>query len=313
MARPYSNDLRERVAAAVLSGRSCREVASLFEVSVASVVKWSQRRRVTGTAASRPMGGHRKRLLEPHRALVIGRLKAVPDITIKALVAELAEQGIATSPVSVWRLVRSEGLRFKKTLFAVEQERPAIARRRAQWKKYQGRLDPHRLVFIDETWAKTNMTPIRGWAPRGQKLVARAPFGRWRTLTFLAALRHDRIDAPCVLDGPINGQSFAAWIEQFLVPTLKPGDIVIMDNLGSHKGQAVRTAIRAAGAKLLFLPPYSPDLNPIEQVFAKLKLLLRKAAERSVDATWRRIGTLLDAFPPQECANYLKNSGYAST
>jgi transposase len=190
--------------------------------------------------------------------------------------------------------------------------RPQIARRRAQWKKYQGRLDPRRLVFIDETWAKTNMTPIRGWAPRGQKLVARAPFGKWRTLTFLAALRHDRIDAPCVLDGPINGQSFTAWVEQFLVPTLKPGDIVIMDNLGSHKGQAVRMAIRSAGAKLLFLPPYSPDLNPIEQVFAKLKLLLRRAAERSVEATWQRIGSLLDAFPPHECANYLRNSGYAS-
>ena len=156
------------------------------------------------------------------------------------------------------------------------------------------------------------MTPIRGWAPRGQKLVARAPFGRWRTLTFLAALRHDRIDAPCVLDGPINGQSFTAWVEQCLVPTLKPGDIVIMDNLGSHKGQAVRQAIRSAGAKLLFLPPYSPDLNPIEQVFAKLKLLLRKAAERSVEASWQRIGSLLDAFPPHECANYLKNTGYAS-
>lgn len=190
--------------------------------------------------------------------------------------------------------------------------RPRIARRREQWKKYQGRLDPRRLVFIDETWAKTNMTPIRGWAPRGQKLVARAPFGHWRTLTFLAALRHDRIDAPCVLDGPINGLSFTAWIEQFLVPTLTPGDIVIMDNLGSHKGAAVRHAIRSAGAKLLFLPPYSPDLNPIEQVFAKLKLLLRKAAERSVEATWQRIGTLLDAFPPHECANYLRNSGYAS-
>jgi len=189
--------------------------------------------------------------------------------------------------------------------------RPKIARRREQWKKYQGRLDPRRLVFIDETWAKTNMTPIRGWAPRGQKLVARAPFGHWRTLTFLAALRHDRIDAPCVLDGPINGLSFTAWVEQFLVPTLAPGDIVIMDNLGSHKGAAVRQAIRSAGAKLLFLPPYSPDLNPIEQVFAKLKLLLRKAAERSVDATWQRIGTLLDAFPPQECANYFRNSGYA--
>lgn len=190
--------------------------------------------------------------------------------------------------------------------------RPKIARRREQWKKYQGRLDPRRLVFIDETWAKTNMTPIRGWAPRGQKLVARAPFGHWRTLTFLAALRHDRIDAPCVLDGPINGLSFTAWVEQFLVPTLAPGDIVIMDNLGSHKGAAVRQAIRSAGAKLLFLPPYSPDLNPIEQVFAKLKLLLRKAAERSVDTTWQRIGTLLDAFPPQECANYFRNSGYAS-
>ena len=191
--------------------------------------------------------------------------------------------------------------------------RPQIARRRAQWKKYQGRLDPRRLVFIDETWAKTNMTPIRGWAPRGRKLIARAPIGKWRTLTFLAALRHDRIDAPCVLDGPINGQSFTAWVEQFLVPTLNPGDVVIMDNLGSHKGQAVRQAIRSAGARLLFLPPYSPDLNPIEQVFAKLKLLLRKAAERSVEATWHRIGALLDAFPPHECANYLKNSGYAST
>lgn len=190
--------------------------------------------------------------------------------------------------------------------------RPKIARRREQWKKYQGRLDPRRLVFIDETWAKTNMTPIRGWAPRGQKLLARAPFGHWRTLAFLAALRHDRIDAPCVLDGPINGLSFAAWVEQSLVPTLAPGDIVIMDNLGSHKGAAVRKAIRSVGAKLLYLPPYSPDLNAIQQVFAKLKRLLRKAAERSIDATWQRIGTLLDAFPPHECANYLRNAGYAS-
>ena len=156
------------------------------------------------------------------------------------------------------------------------------------------------------------MTPIRGWGPSGHKLVARAPFRKWKTLTFLAALRHDRIDAPCVLDGPINGQSFTAWVEQFLVSTLKPGDIVVMDNLCSHKGAAVRRAIRAAGARLLFLPPYSPDLNPIEQVFAKLKLLLRKAAERSAQATWQRIGTLLDAFPPHECANYLRNSGYAS-
>jgi len=157
------------------------------------------------------------------------------------------------------------------------------------------------------------MTRTHGRSRRGQRLLAKAPFGKWKTLTFVAALRHDRIEAPCVLDGPINGQTFTAYVEQFLVPTLKPGDIVVMDNLGSHKGQAVRQMIRAAEARLLFLPPYSPDLNPIEQVFAKLKTLLRKANERSVETTWRRIGHLLDAFPPAECANYLVNSGYAST
>ena len=156
------------------------------------------------------------------------------------------------------------------------------------------------------------MAPLRGWAPRGRRLDAKVPYGHWRTMTFLAALRYDRIDAPCVLDQPINGQSFAQYIEQFLLPTLSPGDIVIMDNLGSHKRPAVRKAIRAAGAKLLFLPPYSPDLNPIEQVFAKLKHLMRKAAKRTTEATWKRIGSLLDAFSPQEYQNYLVNSGYAS-
>jgi len=201
----------------------------------------------------------------------------------------------------------------KKTLFATEQDRPDVARKRERWKAYQSRLDPARLVFIDETWAKTNMTRLRGWAPRGHKLLAKVPQGHWRTLTFLAALRSDRIEAPCVIDGPINGESFLAYVEQVLVPTLSPGDIVIMDNLGSHKGKAVRRAIRAAGARLFFLPPYSPDLNPIEQAFAKLKTLLRKAAERTVEKTWQRIGALLNAFTPQECANYFRNSGYAST
>ena len=143
-------------------------------------------------------------------------------------------------------------------------------------------------------------------------MIAKAPHGHWRTLTFLAALRHNRIDAPCVIDGPINGDRFIAYVEQFLIPTLASGDIVVMDNLGSHKRQAVRKAIRAAGAKLFFLPPYSPDLTPIEQVFAKLKALLRKAQERSIDATWKRIGALLGQFSPSECANYIENSGYAS-
>ncbi len=167
-------------------------------------------------------------------------------------------------------------------------------------------------MFIDETWAKTNMTRSHGRAPRGQRLIAKVPRRRWRTLTFLAALRHDRIDAPCVLDGPVDGPSFLAYVEQILVPALKPGDIVVMDNLGSHKSKAVRRAIRKAGAKLFFLPPYSPDLNPIEQAFAKLKTLLKKAAERTVTATWKRIGKLLDLIEPQECANYFAAAGYAS-
>lgn len=165
---------------------------------------------------------------------------------------------------------------------------------------------------MDETWAKTNMAPLRGWAPRGQRLRAKVPYGHWRTMTFIAALRHDRIDAPCVFDQPINGASFLAWVRQMLLPTLAPGDVVILDNLASHKRPAVRQAIRSVGAKLLFLPPYSPDLNPIEQVFAKIKHLLRTAAERTAEATWRRVGLLLDAFPPAECQNYLTNAGYAS-
>ena len=165
-------------------------------------------------------------------------------------------------------------------------------------------------MFIDETWAKTNMAPIRGWCRKGERLVAHVPHGHWKTLTFLAALRCDAITAPCVFDGPINGESFLRYVEQFLVPSLKPGDIVIMDNLGSHKSDAVRLAIRNAGARLFFLPPYSPDLNPIEQVFAKLKHLLRKAKERTIDATWKRIGELLKTFTSNECRNYFIKAGW---
>ena len=157
------------------------------------------------------------------------------------------------------------------------------------------------------------MAPLRGWALRGHRLPAKVPHGRWRTTTFLAALRHDRIVAPWLVDGPIDGESFRTYVEKVLVPTLQQGDIVIMDNLGSHKGKAVRALIRAAGAKLFFLPKYSPDLNPIEQVFAKLKHLLRKAAARTTESICAAIGQILGTFSPEECANYLKNSGYTPT
>jgi putative transposase len=194
---------------------------------------------------------------------------------------------------------------------AGERDRPDVARRRAQWIKYQDRVDPARLVFIDETWTRTNMAPLRGWAPRGSRLIAKVPDGRWRTMTFLAALRHDRITAPWLLEGPIDGESFATYVEKVLLPTLRRGDIVIMDNLGSHRGKIIRQLIRSAGAKLFLLPKYSPDLNPIEQVFAKLKHLLRKAAARTVETVCAAIGELLGAYSNNECANYFKNSGYA--
>jgi transposase len=202
------------------------------------------------------------------------------------------------------------GSASKKTILPSEQRRRDVARKRERWRRYQGRIDPARLVFIDETWVKTNMVRTHGWGPRGLPVRDDAPYGHWKTLTFLAALRSDRIDAPYVFDGPINGRSFLAYVEQMLVPTLSPGDVVILDNLGSHKGAAARQAIRKAGAHLLFLPPYSPDLNPIEMVFAKLKALLRKAAERTVEATWRKVGSLLNQFTPEECENYLRHAGY---
>jgi len=195
-------------------------------------------------------------------------------------------------------------------LIAVEQDRPDIARRRAQWVSYQDRIDPARLVFIDETWTKTNMTPLRGWAPIGQRIRAKVPHGHWKTMTFLAALRHDRVDAPWLIDGPINGERFLLYVEKVLAPALQPGDIVVMDNLDSHKGKAVRRAVRKAGAKLFFLPTYSPDLNPIEQLFAKLKHQLRKAAKRSVETVCEAIGHILNRVTPAECSNYFANSGY---
>jgi transposase len=188
-----------------------------------------------------------------------------------------------------------------------------VARRRQQWTAYQDRIDPARLVFIDETWTKTNMAPLRGWAPRGQRLNAKVPHGRWKTMTFLAALRHDRLEAPWLIDGPINGDSFRLYIDEVLIPTLRPGDIVIMDNLGSHKSKAVRRAIRAAGAKLFFLPKYSPDLNPIEMFFAKLKHWLRKASRRTADAVYNAIAHILPTVTSDQCANFFAHAGYART
>src|SRR4051794_10354056 len=183
----------------------------------------------------------------------------------------------------------------KKSVRAAEQDRPDVAAARTAWVDNQPRLDPNQLVFIDETGTSTKMARLRGRAPRGERLIGKVPHGHWKTTTFVAALRSTALTAPCVIDGPMNGNVFLAYVEQILAPSLAAGDIVVMDNLSAHKVPGVREAIEAAGARLLYLPPYSPDFNPIEQLFAKLKALLRKAAERSLDGLWRRIGELLDA------------------
>lgn len=185
---------------------------------------------------------------------------------------------------------------------------------RDDWKEEQvaasSSLDPSRLVFIDETWASTNMTRTHGRCPQGKRLIMDVPHGHWKTTTFVAALRLDGLTAPTVVDGAMNGDVFVAYVEQQVVPTLKPGDIVVMDNLSSHKRAAVHTAIEAAGATLRYLPPYSPDLNPIENVFSKLKAKLRATAKRTIAELQKYLGDSLDVLAPEECRNYFRHAGY---
>ena len=174
-------------------------------------------------------------------------------------------------------------------------------------------MEVEKLVFIDETWTSTGMTRRYGRAPRGERCLDSAPHGHWETTTFVGALRRRRLSAPMVIDGPMDGETFLAYVRQFLCPTLQPGDRVILDNLSSHKVAGVKEAITAAGATVHYLPPYSPDLNPIEKFFSKLKARLRQAAQRSRDALWKEIGELLNTLSPGECTNFFASCGYVST
>jgi transposase len=244
----------------------------------------------------------------------IGYVSALPRraVSLRKLQAELADRGVIVSYFAVWTMVHRLGLSFKKSLHAEEATPPDIARKRRWWKRIQSLIEASRLVFIDETWIQTNMAPVRGWCRRGQRLKERVPNGDWITLTFLAALRINQVTAPGVFDGPINGECFLAYVEQVLVPSLKAGDVVVMDNLGSHKANATRDAITRAGARLIFLPAYSPDLNPIEQTFSKIKSVLRKAMGRTVPEVEAAIKAALRTISPTECRNYFRNAGYGS-
>jgi len=313
MPAPLSRDLRDRIVRAVEGGSSIRQAALRFAVSPSAAVKLMRRVRASGSPAPARFGGHRRPMLEPHEALVRSMLEAKSDISLVEIQAELRRHGVvvgATSTIGRW--LRRAGLTHKKE---PESGRAGPRGCGAGAAALAGVAALHgpEPVCLDETGTATNMTRRYGRCPRGARLVDATPWGHRKVTTFVAGLRASGIIAPLVLDGPMTGEVFRAYVAQMLAPALAPGDVVVMDNLAAHKVTGVREAIQAVGASLLYLPPYSPDLNPIEQLFAKLKALLRKAAARTKEALWSAIGELLDAFPERECRNHLTNCGYEFT
>ena len=240
---------------------------------------------------------------------MLGLVAEEPDLTLDEIRVRLrSEKKMKVAVSSIWRFYDRNKIIFKKTLRAAEQDRPDVAAARAELKAEQRVLDARRLDFIDETAVTTKMVRHRGRSPRGKRLVGCVP--HWKTLTFVAALRIDGLPAPCTIDGAMDGTCFLAYVQQVLVPTLRKGDIVFMDNLPSHKVAGVREAIEAAAATLRYLPAYSPDLNPIEQAFSKRKAALRKGAARTVTRLLKLIRRLAKTLAPQECANYFQHAGY---
>jgi transposase len=312
MPKTYSDDLRDRLIAAVTSGMSRNEAADVFSVAISTAVKWMRRLRDTGSSAAKPRGGSTSRL-EQHTERILAVVKERPDATLKEIVAVLRKQGIRSSQTALWRFLDRHNItRKKKSLRAAEQKRKDVARARRKWIREQGLLDSTKLVFIDETSVNTNMVRLYGRCPCGVRLVDHVPFGQWKTMTFISALRHDGMVAPMLIEGPMNGEVFLDYVEQCLAPTLKPNNIVVADNVATHKVAGVAEAIEAAGATLRYLPKYSPDLNPIEMPFSKFKACLRKLAQRTVPGIRRGIRFFLSSLKGQECANYLRHAGYAS-
>ncbi|WP_420966021.1 IS630 family transposase [Bradyrhizobium sp. B120] len=315
MARALSVDLRQRVVAAIDGGMSCRQAAERFGVSAASAIRWRGRLKEVGDIVPKRQGGDRKsQRIEAHSQLILEAVTAKPDITLAELRELLKRRGISTGIASLWRFFQRRKITLKKRpAHAAEQRRGDINAAREEWFEGQIDLDPERLVFIDETSANTKMARLHGRSPRGERCRAAIPHGHWKTTTFTAGLRSDGLIAPLVLDGPMDGDAFLAYVEQLLAPSLRPGDTVIMDNLPAHKVHGVREAIQAVGASLLYLPPYSPDFNPIEMAFSKLKALLRAAAARTMPDLWQAIANALKRFSPEECQNYLVAAGYDAT
>ena len=245
MPRPYSTDLRMRVVAAMQAGETCRTVAASFDIAPSTAAKRDRALSRSGSVSPARIGGHLRSALEPHGEWIREQVRSRPGITVRELARRVNELfGLSVGRDAVWRFLRRCGPGFKKmTRVADERDRPDVRRRRERWMRHQGRIGPERLVFLDETCVKTNMAPLRGWGPKGERLAGPAPFGHWNTSTLIAALRHDRIDAPWVFDGPVNGEVFLTWVTRELVQTLHLGDVVVMDNLACHKSPLVLGAI----------------------------------------------------------------------
>jgi len=306
MGAAYSQDFRDRVIAARERGMGTRRVADLFKVSEAWVRRVMQRLREHGETSPRPRGGATVVKIDLQRLREL--VEQQPDATLRELHERL---DVACSLSAVDKALRRLGFSFKKkTIHAAEQDRPDVAQRRQRWRDEQPSHDAKRLIFIDETWAKTNMTRLRGRAPRGQRLIDKTPHGHWKTTTLIAALGVEGVRCSTVVDGPVNADVFESFVEQVLAPELQPGDVVVMDNLSSHKRSRTRELIEAAGAELLYLPPYSPDLNPIEMIFAKIKQLLRSLACRTCQALWHAMQSVLDQITPSDAANCFAHCGY---
>jgi transposase len=316
MPAAYSSDLRKRVVAVVNGGISRHQAAYHFVVGISTAIRWAAKFAATGSCEPASSGGdHRSADLEVHKDWLLELVRTEPDLTLAEIKNRLeTTHGLKKSISCVWRFFARHQITFKKKgLHAAEQDREDVKAAREAWRANQASLDPKHLVFIDETATTTNMTRPRGRAPRGERLVSKVPHDHRKTTTVIAALRCDAVTAPLVMDGAVNGPIFLEYVRQFLVPTLKPDDIVVMDNLPVHKVFGVEAAIQAAGATVRFIPAYSPDLNPIEMAYSKLKAMLRKAGERTVTGLWDRIGVVLGSFAPQECQNYLTHQGYCGS
>jgi transposase len=310
--RPYSNDLRERVAAAVDQGEgSLREIARRFVVSLSFVVRLLQRRRDADTLDPLPHGGGPPPVLGPDdRQRLEELLRAQPDATLEQL---RQRGGFSCSLTTLWRALRDLDLTHKKkTLHADERDRPDVQTKRRSFRREVKRIEPERLVFVDETGVTTAMTPAYAWAPRGERAYASAP-GSWESVTLTAALALDGVRAPLAFPGSTNATTFQTYVEEVLVPSLHAGDVVVFDNLSAHGSGVVVEAIERAGASVLPLPPYSPDYTPIEEMYSKVKEFLKRVAARVKGDLYDAIGDALKEVSPQDIIGWFKEAGLSAS